>query len=363
MGKKITILLLTLMVLAGLCGGYVVGGLQSYTRFQQNALASQEHCGGRAPVHICVRVPDAIFSAFYPSYLAAGSPLFFVKYSSTTPMTLVLSVNIPAFTQSLVQTVNATPTQQSMGFIPPLLSGQVLRKLTLEENTTLHVRVTDTLSHLYYDDGSPLLLHSRLLMQWIAANRLRIAAWVTPDDPTISKLVLKAAQRLSSEPVPAPAAMIGYNKASQRAVRDQVDALFDAMRLDYGIRYVQESVPYSGPGDSSGATQIIKLPADVLQQQSGMCVELTALLASAVESIGLHAEIVIIPGHAFLGVAVTPDKRHFEYWDAVEVNDKVAGDSANLWADVEYARNAQQHKIVDTISISDARNAAIGPMV
>src|SRR5207245_9121791 len=117
----------------------------------------------------------------------------------------------------------------------------------------------------------------------------------------------------------------------------------------------------SVPASSTAATQNIKLPGEVLQQHSGMCIELTLLLASAVERIGLHAEIVIIPGHAFLGVAVTPDNKHFEYWDAVQVNDNVAGDSANLWTDNEYMQNTKQ--IVDTIVISDARHQGVGPML
>jgi len=199
-------------------------------------------------------------------------------------------------------------------------------------------------------------------MQWIAANRLKIAAWVTPDDPAVITLVSKAAVRLQAEPAPAPPAMIGYaNRATSRAVRDQVDAIFDAMRLDYHIQYSQATVPYTGPGDNSIALQNVRLPAEVLQEHSGMCVELTALLASAVERIGLHAEIVIIPGHAFLAVALTPDDSKFEYWDAVEVNSKVAGDSANVSTDNKYAQNPRQ--IVDTILISDARKQGVGPML
>jgi hypothetical protein len=133
------------------------------------------------------------------------------------------------------------------------------------------------------------------------------------------------------------------------------------MRLDYHIQYSQAPVPYAGPGDNSVALQYIKLPFEVMQQQSGMCIELTALLASAVEAIGLHAEIVIIPGHAFLGVAVTQNDSKFEYWDAVQVNSNIAGDSANLWADNEYMHNAKQ--IVDKILISDARNQGVDPML
>jgi len=350
------------MVLVGLSGGYVVGGLHAYSRYHQISFANQEHCGGQLPVHICVHVPLAIFSAFYASYVANQIHLFTIDYSSDKPIALVVSVNIVGLSQAQSQTVNATPNVQTVNIVPPLI-GQNFRKLTAEDNTSLHVQVSDTGKHLYYLNDIPLLLHSRWLMQWVAANRLKIAAWVTPDDPAIGALVRKAAKHLSLEPPPTPKAMVGYNKASSREVVAQVDALYDAMLFDYNMRYLQASVPYGGPDSSAAATQNIKLPAEVLQQHSGMCIELTLVLASAVERIGLHAEIAIIPGHAFIGVAVTPDDKHFEYWDAVQVNDNVAGDSANIATDEVYLQNMRQHTIVDTILISDARDANIDAML
>jgi hypothetical protein len=87
------------------------------------------------------------------------------------------------------------------------------------------------------------------------------------------------------------------------------------------------------------------------------------LLAAAAEKIGLHAEIIIIPGHAFLGVATSEDNKQFQYWDVVDVNNNVAADSANVAADNLYAIHAKHHTIVDTIVISDARSARIGPML
>jgi Transglutaminase-like superfamily len=362
MRTRLIILLLTLLVLFGLSGGYVVGGLQSYSRYQQSSFANQEHCGDQPPVHICVRVPAAIFSAYYPSYVASHLPLFIVEYSSVSPIALVVSMSIKGMSQVQVQNINATNNLQSVSILPPLIP-QNLRKLTFEDHTSLRVQVTDNNKRLYYLDDIPLVLHSRWVMQWITANRLKLAAWVTPNDLAIGALVLKAASHLPLEPPPVPSAMVGYSKAHAREVSAQVDAIYDALRVDYKIRYLQASVPYSGPGDASAATQNIKLPSEVLQQGSGMCIELTLLLASAVEHIGLHAEIVIIPGHAFLGVAVTPDDKHFEYWDAVQVNNNVVGDSANVATDSVYTMNAQQHTIVDTILISDARNANIDSML
>ncbi|HLJ32951.1 MAG TPA: transglutaminase family protein [Ktedonobacteraceae bacterium] len=362
MGKKLTMLFLAIGMLSGLSGFYVVNGLQAYTNSQKGTVALAEHCGGQTPVRICVKAPDTLFSAFYPFDVATHNPLFAVAYSSNTPMTLVINVNIAGFTRSLTHTVNATSTVQTANFTPPLLPN-VLRSLTIDDTTSLHVQVTDTNKRLYYLNDSSLLLRSRWLMQWVAANRLQIGAWVTPNDPAIGTLVTKAAARLGSEPPPIPTAMVGYNKASSKDVIAQVDAIYDALRLDYHMRYVQTSVPYAGPDSASVATENIKLPFEVLQQRSGMCIELTLLLASAVEHIGLHAEIVIVPGHAFLGVAVTPNNSHFEYWDAVEANNNVAGDSANIFTDATYQRDISQHSIVDTIVISDARNAGIQPMI
>src|SRR2546423_10659482 len=349
-------------MIIGISVSYVVGALQAYSSYQQSSFANQEHCGGQLPVHICVHAPAMIFSAFYPSYVANQSPLFTFDYSSSSSLELVMSVSIAGLSQVQSQTINATTNVQSVSIIPPLIS-QNFRKLTNEYHTSLHVQVTDTSKRLYYLSDIPLLFHSRWLMQWEAANRLKIAAWVTPDDPAIDALVLKAARHLSLEPPPVPSTMVGYSKANSNEIIAQVDAIYDTLRLDYNMRYLQASVPYSGPGSSTTATQNIKLPAEVLQQHSGMCIELTLLLASAGERIGLHAEIVIIPGHAFLGVAVTPDDKHFEYWDAVQVNDNIAGDSTNIATDEVYLQNMQQHTIVDTILISEARNANIEAML
>jgi hypothetical protein len=364
MGKKLVFLSLTMIVLFGISGWYIVGGIQAYSRYQQGNIAIQQHCGGQSPVHICVQAPAEILSAYYPFYVATQANLFSVHFSSNSPITLEVSVSITGFSQVETHTVNATATTQTISFIP-LMSHQALRQLTVDANTLLRVRVTDTAGHEYYINDSPLLLRSRWLMQWIAANRLKIAAWVTPSDPAVMALVSKSAAHLPSEPATTPPAMVGYdnNKASSRTVRDQVDAIFDAMRLDYHIQYRQELVPYSGPGFNSAGLENIKLPSEVIQQHSGMCIELTTLLASAVEYIGLHAEIVIIPGHAFLGVAVTPNNEQFEYWDAVQVNSNIAGDSANLWADNEYMQNKNARQIVDTIVISDARKQGVGPML
>ncbi len=359
MGKKYSVLLLVLTVFVLLSGVYIMNGTQAYTRYQQNSIAMQEQCGGEAPAHICVQTPRAVFGAFYRSYLDTKYPLFHITYSSSTPLTLLLSVSIPGFSQVQTQTVDAVALVQSRTFIPPILD-ESLRNLTANDNASINVRVTDRRQHLYYEDTAPVLLYSRWLMQWVTANRLKIAAWVTPDDPQIGTLAAKAEAYLKDQSFPAPAGMVGYKSATPRQVIDQVDAIYDALRLDYHLRYVPVANSLSA---FDGATQLVKLPFEVLQKHRGMCIELTALLAAAVEHIGLHSEIIISSDHAFLGVADTQDNKNFEYWDVITVNNNIAADSANVQADSMYKQYEQQHKIMDTILVSDARDAHIAPMV
>jgi hypothetical protein len=360
--KKYVVLLLVLVVLVALSGAYVMTGSQVYSRYQQAILANQQHCGGQTPVHICVHTPDTIFSAFYPFYQSAEYPLFGVDYSSTMPIDLQITMSIPNFSQSQTRTVTASKTNQTDYFIPPL-QDKVLQHLTHDEQSEVHVEVTDTKHHLYYIDNTPLLLHSRLLMQWLGSNRLKIAAWVTPNDPAIATLVDKASSHLTDQSPAAPESMIGYNEASPDQIVDQVDAIYDTLWPDYHLQYVQTSIPYSGFDDTNAAIESIRLPAEVLQQHNATCIELTTLLASATEHIGLNAEIIIVPGHAFLGVATDPDNGHFEYWDVVNASDDVTGHTANVQADQEYTNNFKKHTILDTIRIEDARDANVGAML
>lgn len=360
MGKK-AIFLLAVTLVTIFSALYVVGGTQAYSRYQQANLADREYCGGQSPIHVCVRAPRAIYSAYYPAYVARQYPLFGVDYSADSPVTLVISVSIAKYSQIQTQTVTPGSRTQTTTFIPALLEGS-LKGLTAEENTALHIDVRDTRGHLYYLNDIPLLLHSRWLMQWLPANRLEIAAWITPNDSAIATLVKQAVKYLPNQPPPFPAAMVGYRTASPRQVMDQVDAIYDALRTNYHMQYVQASVPYASNSDEV-ATQNIKLPEEVLQQRSGMCIELTTLLAAAVERIGLKAQIIIIPGHAFLGVALTEDGKQYGYWDAVDLNSNVAGDSANIAANALYEKHFSQKTILDTINISEARAARIGPMI
>ena len=237
MRKKLLLLLLLLLVLLGGSSAYVVEGTEAYARYQRSHIALKRYCSEQDLVHICVRAPSAIFSAFYPFYVATQYPLFIIEYSSSNPMTLVFNVSINnGFSQLFSHNEPATPTTQSISIVPPM-NPHALDNLIDEEHTSLHVVVTDLNNKKYYYNDIALTLHPRWLMQWTRENAPQIAAWVTPNDKTVASLVEMAPRYLKDQKSP-PAGLIGYQQATRQQVVAEVDAIYDALR-QYSIKYIQ----------------------------------------------------------------------------------------------------------------------------
>src|SRR2546426_10096324 len=150
MRKKLLLLLLLLLVLLGGSSVYVLEGIKAYARYQRSHIALKRYCSDQDLVHICVRAPSAIFSAFYPFYVATQYPLFIIEYSSSNPMTLVCNISINnSFSQLFSHNEQATSTTQSISIVPPM-NPHALDNLIDEEHTSLHVVVTDLNNKKYY---------------------------------------------------------------------------------------------------------------------------------------------------------------------------------------------------------------------
>lgn len=70
---------------------------------------------------------------------------------------------------------------------------------------------------------------------------------------------------------------------------------------DMGVRYNMDGFSISG------SNQHILFPTEVLEKQSGLCVETSLTVASALQSANLHAFLVFPPGHAQVAVEVWND--------------------------------------------------------
>lgn len=119
-----------------------------------------------------------------------------------------------------------------------------------------------------------------------------IASFVTPNAPELSAIQTRAGailKRLTGD-----SALDGYQTQDANRVRAQVAAVFDALR--------EAGIVYSAPPASFERTgQRIRLAPDLLKEKVGTCADSSVLMASVLESIGLHPLIITVPGHMFIG--------------------------------------------------------------
>jgi hypothetical protein len=339
--------------------GYVLGGNYLYAQYQTSLAGYTSSC-------------DALISWNPPARLYTGlyvnqPDLVIVHYRSQTRQTLRISVSIPQFTQEEPVQVTATQTFQQYAFKPQPLGTAALDALVApgQRAAEVHLRV-QSLSAVLCDTSVPITLMSRQWMRWsdpaTGDNSAFLAGWVTPNAPVVRDLVGRAAARLAASPASYPDAseMHGYDsgRATTSDVRDQVDALFDTLQFDYHVRYASDNIPFN-----QDATQRIQLPVDVLTQSAptAMCVETTAILASAIERLGMRPYIIIVPGHAFIGVALSASGAPIEYWETSDLNG-ATGSQANAHGQSEYRTYQQRGQILRVIDIQYERERGIEPI-
>jgi len=343
--------------------GYVAVGARLYTQYHlayaNYQIAPTAPCGAL----IAWSPPTTIYSAFY----ANSASFLTIRYRSPTPQMLRITVGVPRFTQDQSIQLAAAPAFQVAPFKPPLLGDAALDAFIGPDQAEgqIHLRV-ESAAGTVCDTSAPVVLKSRRWMHWFDGTSQDsakfLAGWVTPHVPAIVTLIGRSAQWLRDHPgmYPGTTALDGYGEghATVQDVRNQVDVVYDTLQSVYHVHYAQDNVVYSGE-------QRIQLPQDILSgaAPTGMCLETTAILASAVEYLGMRPFFVIVPGHAFLGVALGVDSSApVEYWETSDLNDGVVGAQANVNGNSEFVGNSAQGQILQTVDVAFERGQGIGPM-
>ena len=125
-----------------------------------------------------------------------------------------------------------------------------------------------------------------------------LVSFITPNHPAITALTLKVAAMLKR--MTGSSALTEYQSGNPNEVRLQVAALFATLHQE-GIVYRAIPASYEVIG------QRITMPDQVLATKIGNCIELTLLMASVLESIGLNSVVILQKGHAYLGVWLVDD--------------------------------------------------------
>ena len=351
-------LLLALVVTSTL---YVAAGLRIFANYRDVYGLYAVSCNGK----LAWTPPASLYVGLYnnqPSFVR-------VQARNPSPSVARVTVVIPGVTEPETIETQTGSTFQSLLFKPQFLPQTPIT--SANATGTLSGRLVATAQFVGQPAcqlSAPLTLYSRQWIRWRdgatqADLTPYIAGWVTPQAPAIEALVGKASQRLHDHPelydnVPA---LYGYDedRASGGQVRDQVDALFDTLQSVYHMRYTADNAPFT-----TDASQIVQAPDDILNSvtPTGMCVETTVIMASAVERLGMRPLIIFTSSHAYLGVALSSaSSATISYWETSDLNGSPLGSQANVDGDTEYAADVSAHAITDVVDIAYERTRGIAP--
>ncbi len=237
-----------------------------------------------------------------------------VENGNTAPVKVVATSQINGYTSAATDTVTIAAGATEEIRQNPALTPTAIDGLSSEHQAELHV----VLSYLdagqartVLDQTSTTMVSSRRDFPWAidgfsqAEDFDLIAAMVTPTDPGVEDLIRKAANY-----DPSGAMTSGYDAEEDNngTVLQRLSDVWQAETADYSLTYISTTISFA-----PGSSQRIRLPEEVLSEASGNCIELTLLYASVAEALGMQPAIIIVPGHAYVGIRVddTNDSYYF----------------------------------------------------
>lgn len=120
-----------------------------------------------------------------------------------------------------------------------------------------------------------------------------LTSFVIPNNDYVISVIKNASELLKTWT--GSSSFTGYQTKNANIVRKQAAAIYEALR--------QEKISYSNPPASYEIVgQKVRMADAVLKQKLGTCLDLTLLYAACLEYVGINSIIIIIKGHAFLGV-------------------------------------------------------------
>ncbi len=124
-----------------------------------------------------------------------------------------------------------------------------------------------------------------------------LAAFVCPNDPVVDVILRNTAEKLRT--ARRDPALAGYGPGGRARVLECAEALWGAL-WDEQIAYALPPASFEREG------QKVRSPAMVVGTKVGTCLDLTLLYAACLEQMGFHPLVVLLEGHALVGVWLEP---------------------------------------------------------
>ena len=253
---------------------------------------------------------DAVFwqigwvDTIYPSlYNAYDSFVILNLATFGGQRNIVIEVEIPGFTQKYRQSYTITSTAKQLFIKPPLLTGNL--DLTSAKTAQINMTIYEQNGTQIATYSQPVTIKSKNDVEWYSSDfgvftKDNILCFLTPESSGIASLKRSAIDEITKMTGGKMELLPGYQQvlSNRYAVTYlQAAALMRAM-YNSGVRYCMDDFSVSG------SQQHVLLPDQVLELRSGLCIETSLVIASALQSAGMHAFLIFPPGHALVAVEV-----------------------------------------------------------
>lgn len=280
---------------------FLLGGTQSASALPE---IKYSYLSAEKTVDVDFEYADKIYPSLYPSM---DSVIIFKATSEGGDSNVLVSVEIPGFTQAYEQKFTLSEQITQLYIKPPVLTGEL--SLDSSKDAQLVFSVTDMESgKLYVKESAQIKLMSKFdFILWEDKfgkyNLDNALAWLTPESEGILELRRNAIEWLTQDSQGAFNTLQGYQLSSMFGANErEYNVLYQILGIqgamsDMGVRYNVGAFSMT-----EGYHQRVLLPDDVLKSKSGICIETSLVMASALQSAGMHVMLVFPPGHAQVAV-------------------------------------------------------------
>ncbi|MCR5509031.1 MAG: zinc ribbon domain-containing protein [Lachnospiraceae bacterium] len=258
---------------------------------------------------------DVIYPSLYNTY----SSFVTVKTGCISgSRDITITCEIPELSQSVSQDYHIGPALTVINIKPPAASGR--HNLDSAWDTQIRLSIKDK------KDGSSLSeqsfrvhIASRNDFMWESnefgvITQDNILCFLSPDSKAITDLKRNSIDLLSNMTQGTMSSLAGYqgpyylsddsdgdgqydNEVYAEAVTTYLQAAALMRELsEMGVRYTNDAFSIDN------ADQHILFPDQVLENKTGLCIETSLVIASALQSMGMHTFLVFPPGHAQVAV-------------------------------------------------------------
>lgn len=222
-----------------------------------------------------------------------------------------ISAEIPGFTQSYTKTMTVGREHSEVFIKPSLVTGELGLKsakngqlnLKIENTSTGEVLVEETLAVKLYSENDI----NNYDPQWGNTSCDAYLAFLTPEDNAMDAVSREAIPIMNDLSNGKYNAYAGYQYNTPEATYYQVLATQVAIS-EMGVRY--DAGAYSN-SNAYLALQSVKLPKEVIEKKSGLCVETSLLLSSVLMNEGMHCFLLFPPGHCQVAVETTANSGEY----------------------------------------------------